>query len=113
MKSEPFSRKIRTLTFDCRPAGGNPTQRRRPPDGKQSRKFFQLFLRAPFPFLIFHLRKKNFLLCPSADAECAAASHPQSAFGGHGGRGGVSPAPPFPPRPPEKTLFFQREGDGM
>jgi len=80
MKSEPFSKKILTLTFDCRPQGGNPTQRRRSPCGEQSRKFFPSFFGAPFPFLIFPLRKKNFLLCPSTDAECAAASHPLPRF---------------------------------
>jgi len=61
----------------------NPAQRRRPPCGKQSRKFFHSFFSAPLPFLFFPLRKKNFLLCPSADAEYAAASHPDPdrAFG--------------------------------
>jgi len=31
-KFEPFLTKIRIATFNCRPAGGNPTQRFRSPD---------------------------------------------------------------------------------
>jgi hypothetical protein len=40
---ELFLNKILTLTFDCRPAGDNPTQRFRSPPlrfGKQNRKIF-------------------------------------------------------------------------
>jgi len=60
-----------------------------PPVGRQShpaaasalrrtkQKIFPIIFARAISFLFFPLRKKNFLLCPSADAECAAASHSQ------------------------------------
>jgi len=39
-KSELILSKIPTPTFNCRPAGDNPAQRFRSPDGEQNRKIF-------------------------------------------------------------------------
>jgi hypothetical protein len=51
--------KIRIATFNCRPQGGNPTQRFRSPDGEQNRKIFlNIFNSTPTKF--FQLRKRKF-----------------------------------------------------
>jgi len=47
---------------------------------RAKQKIFPTIFCAHFTFLIFPLRKKNFLLCLSANAEYTAASHPQPRF---------------------------------
>ena len=63
-KSEPFLTKIRTATFNCRPQGGNPAQRFRPPPlcfGEQNRKIFVSLIEKNFGGAPLKNVKKIFL----------------------------------------------------
>jgi len=62
-KSELFLTKIRIATFNCRPAGGNPAQRFRSPDGEQNRKIFLTFFSRPLAKIFSIKETKIFLFC--------------------------------------------------
>jgi hypothetical protein len=56
--------KIRTATFNCRPQGGNPAQRFRPPPlrfGEQNRKIFLTFFNRPLA-KIFSIKETKIFL---------------------------------------------------
>jgi len=133
-KSELFLTKIRTVTFNCRPAGGNPAQRFRPPPlcfGEQNRKIFLTFFNCAPPKFFqftplnkifdFNLRSKLFngvketkifLFCLPADAGIAETlSHSQPAFGGQSRRAKIPSPQPLPFCPPAwaSPRFFSAE----
>ena len=115
LKSELILEKIRTVTFNCHPAGGNPAQRFRPPPlcfGEQNRKIFLTFFNCAPPKFFSIKETKIFLFCLPADAGIAETlSHSQPAFGGQSRRAKIPSPQPLPFCPPAwaSPRFFSAE----
>jgi hypothetical protein len=89
--------KIRILVFNCRPAGDNPAQRFRSPDGEQNRKIFLTFFNCTPP-KFFSIKEKSILLGSALNEQGGGATYSL-------GRLGIPPLNP----PAEPSSLGQKD----